>query len=1471
MNNDLQAIMARRRRMADDTKQPSNNSSGDIDVSLSDLQHQQPQEPEKGSGNDLQSIMERRRRIADGEVVEEEEVEIPVEQEAPKSALQEIMERRRRIADGEPDPAVLEQQRLEEEQAAAEADYQSMMEAEQPKKGSLHDIMQRRRRLADGEDPGAVNQQLPHQYQQHTNNTTPRASTNVGGVDKLMLAPPGAAPSSRYRPSVAATPVKEDLKSVGVTSEMQKIMERRRRLAETTNFVGDDDDDDDEASEVLIEQDDDDDEQAEEQATAYPMQHTLRGSSGRLSAHSAATPPANSAIQPLAYRPSSGISSPTASYRPSTTSKTPSPGYYAPRKEPSATRQPEEEVAPPPPSTGAFAQLQEQPPRAESRATGAQQDSSPTTSTPTKPTTGTGGRKTKPTSPGDFQPTSAAPPARTKSRKASTSAGKTKKSLSSSSDLKQRNAGRLSSMLDAAADEEQEVEIAIESEEDIDVATVASDLPESLASAEPPKMPSSLLSADDDEEEDDADVQFRSEPVPPARAAGKKAPRRGTRPAAASTVPIVQQEEQITSTNDAGATSSRRTASSKGTSSAAPVVEGKPSSRRSRSSATADDDVSTASSRRSKSKNSGRRKLPSSSTTPLAEGTEEEEGTESHEAPVAEIKTTPRRTKSTVREDTRSASQRSSKGSTSAPQPPSGDEEKSPRRKSRPVTPGPEGAGGDSGSRRGARSSVGSKAQDTEDSGSRRSVRTDSAPAEEEGGGGSRRGPRSLSKMIEDGATRAMPKSDDGSRRGGRSVAATDEESVFSSKKPGTVKRKKTKDGERRVNRKPSGKLREVSEAANSPQEQPKTPASLATTLGESSGSARKSKSGDISVTSGSSGGSMPDDFSKLPSWESRHSLPGEKDGKITVFRRGDKGIAGQWSSATKSWTEIGEVTGGSAVGGSSVVSGSSSTDEPLPSGKARRRKSGDSASASPSNKKDVESAGRRRKTGRSGETRQRNKLLSSTSTDDSESSPRRRRSLRSSDVSDHDDEDLEDDDVEEVEELAPEPPPPPPVSRKKSMKKKSTAPPTTETSEPTSSPVSEGRTNSLEDSATGKSLSGFDSTAWGSVSAFGADANHNSVSADAFSGKAGFSGGFMAGFGDAAFDGATAAAPVTFSSDAFKTDANFDDAFGSPSAFDPAGTSNLFAPASKPEPVYETSPLTGMPTTTIGNIELDQKTVLRQAFQGSLSSNPLNGNVLLCCETRDGAVIREVDTSNGCRQVLSASVLSPELRTKVANKYNASIRGLDKVISMSAGLYQAKGQTRLRVAAILALILLETQQPLNVIAVWQWGNGFPQSVSLLYIMSPPSGSDFGFEPSSLRVADNLLFLGGQSPKGPCVLVSKPSVREAWTSNSLPGTGKISSMEVFMSVEAPRPYIAIALTDKTISVWSFKAGIEYTGAKGKEQQSKRWLAPLCRLNSGQIMNSLDASPLSADGNATGKGKWSTGWSCLILIQSRVSH
>lgn len=363
--------------------------------------------------------------------------------------------------------------------------------------------------------------------------------------------------------------------------------------------------------------------------------------------------------------------------------------------------------------------------------------------------------------------------------------------------------------------------------------------------------------------------------------------------------------------------------------------------------------------------------------------------------------------------------------------------------------------------------------------------------------------------------------------------------------------------------------------------------------------------------------------------------------------------------------------------------------------------------------------------------------------------------------------------------------------------------------------------------------------------------------SSDAFSSGDGFSGAFMADFGDAtSFPAAIdAKEKVGFAG-------GLNDAFGAfdggnafagsgPDAFDQV---NFSTPAVKEEIVYDTSPLSGVPTITQPVPAVYQKTIMKGPFQGSIATNALNGNLIVCTESGDGLFLREVDPLRHYVQISAVSVVSPDLQRKVMSKFNLTPHTVESVIRLSAGLHSELGQTKLRVGAILDVQVLEAPQPLRLVVVWQWGQGGIHPVTIQYALSPPSGADFTYEASSLVMADNLIFLAGTSPKGPCVFVSKPAVRESWTANSLPGSGKVSAMEVTPNIERNQPYLAIALTDRSVSIWTYREAVEGLSTKGKESGPKRWLFPLCRLESTKTLSGIDATSFSPTGAPTGQGK-----------------
>ncbi len=66
--------------------------------------------------------------------------------------------------------------------------------------------------------------------------------------------------------------------------------------------------------------------------------------------------------------------------------------------------------------------------------------------------------------------------------------------------------------------------------------------------------------------------------------------------------------------------------------------------------------------------------------------------------------------------------------------------------------------------------------------------------------------------------------------------------------------------------------------------------------------------------------GPSSDEIAKLPKWENNLTLSGKSEGAVQVFNKNGKAIAAQWSQASRTWVEVGEVTG--QVGGNNNSGG---------------------------------------------------------------------------------------------------------------------------------------------------------------------------------------------------------------------------------------------------------------------------------------------------------------------------------------------------------------------------------------------------------------------------------------------------------------------------------------------------------------------------------------------------------------------
>ena len=396
----------------------------------------------------------------------------------------------------------------------------------------------------------------------------------------------------------------------------------------------------------------------------------------------------------------------------------------------------------------------------------------------------------------------------------------------------------------------------------------------------------------------------------------------------------------------------------------------------------------------------------------------------------------------------------------------------------------------------------------------------------------------------------------------------------------------------------------------------------------------------------------------------------------------------------------------------------------------------------------------------------------------------------------------------------------------------------------------------------------------WGDFGAFSStDTAGNAAAAAAFSSDfAGFpnddDAGAFAAFGEfpaptaskgtrhAPKAAVAAAAPVDFGAD----DGFAGGDFGFP-AFGADASAASSSMASHPQALFgaaketswDTSPLVKVPVRPTPELALTPSTMFKHSSMlGRPITSPSNGNILFCSSGLRGAMIHEIDPRRDNVQVMSAVILSPELQRRVASKYNASPCGVGTVLSLAAGLHVANGQVRVRVAAMVDFQVVESPQLMRVVVVWQWGYGSPHPVALQFVMTPPSGGEFTYDPAMLQVADGLLFVGGYSPMGPCVFMCKPTVRETWSANFLSGSGRVTALSVTPAAKREHPYLAVALSDRSTSVWTYKSALSGAASKANEP-SKRWLFPLCR---------LDAVPSLVEGPPAGFGSENSGFGTL---------
>ena len=322
----------------------------------------------------------------------------------------------------------------------------------------------------------------------------------------------------------------------------------------------------------------------------------------------------------------------------------------------------------------------------------------------------------------------------------------------------------------------------------------------------------------------------------------------------------------------------------------------------------------------------------------------------------------------------------------------------------------------------------------------------------------------------------------------------------------------------------------------------------------------------------------------------------------------------------------------------------------------------------------------------------------------------------------------------------------------------------------------------------------------------------------------------------------------------AFALDNSNDDGY-QPSAFGfPA-----MEPPPPPKPVYDKTPIDNPPSvswSTPHSVQFADKArpLLDQSSTPAPVANPLDGHLILCRKNlRQEHMLCEWNPHTGA-QVASVAILSQDLQRKIAAKYGVNVRSVDNVLTLAVGLHQSHGYTRPRVAALLDLSVQDNNEVLRVIAIWQWGYGSTsQTIQLQSVVGPPSGSDFSYNTESLIISDSCIFVSGASAKGPCVFLCKPTVRDTWSANFVgKESARIASMAT--TVLSDCPYLAIALTDGSLSIWTYEAA---TKVSSKTTEAlRRLLFPLCKLDGSKLLQKCKPTGWDSKDNTTsGKCKW----------------
>lgn len=265
--------------------------------------------------------------------------------------------------------------------------------------------------------------------------------------------------------------------------------------------------------------------------------------------------------------------------------------------------------------------------------------------------------------------------------------------------------------------------------------------------------------------------------------------------------------------------------------------------------------------------------------------------------------------------------------------------------------------------------------------------------------------------------------------------------------------------------------------------------------------------------------------------------------------------------------------------------------------------------------------------------------------------------------------------------------------------------------------------------------------------------------------------------------------------------------------------------------------------------IQLNSYPLLDKRIHENLSlvtRHPWNGNLItLSCDSLTSWTLKEVQASTG-RTVHSTNTIQYYELLKSVGGYSyskimqhmSSSRKFHPV-SIASGVHRQQGHSRVRVAVLFDVNENETKENQKddihgFVAVWQWGYATGSSpVSLKNVLQTPTSSE-NYVPSSLSVADGLLFLASKENK---IYIAKPHVRSGWSSAILNTSGsKITSIAITSHHLCRNfKYLAVTMQDGFASVWTYDLAVTTNrlatnnNSGDKKNTSTNLVQPFCRL------------------------------------------